>query len=44
MNLLIYKTERVTDTESKLMVTQGKGVSRDKPGDWDGRIHATVYR
>ena len=35
-NELIYKTERVTDTENKLMVTRGEGRwgGREKLGDW----------
>ena len=33
--LIIYRTEIVTDVENKLMGYQGKGVGRDKLGDWD---------
>ena len=34
-NELIYKTNRLTDIENKLMVTKGKGGGRDKLGAQD---------
>ena len=39
---LIYKTERVTDRENKLMVTRGgRG---DKLEDWHWHTHTTIYK
>ena len=45
-NKLIYKTNRVTDVENKLMVTGGEreGAGRDKLGDWDRHIHTIIYK
>ena len=41
-NELIYKTERVTDRENKLMVTRGgRG---DKLEDWHWHTHTTIYK
>ena len=34
-NELIYKTNRITGVENKLMVTKGKAGVRDKQADWD---------
>ena len=34
-NELIYKTNRSTDMENKLMVTKGERRGRDKLGVWD---------
>ena len=34
-NELIYKTNRLTDTDNKLMFTKGEGGERDKLGVWD---------
>ena len=39
----LQNRNRVTDVESKLMVTRGK-VGRDKLGDWDWHIHYYIYK
>ena len=49
-NELIYKTERFTDFENKLLVSKGKpgemgvGGRRDQPGAWEERTHTAVYK
>ena len=35
---------RVTDVKNKLTVTRGKGVGKDKLGDWDRRIRTTIHK
>ena len=42
-NELIYKTDRFTDVENKLMVSSGKRWI-DKLGGWDGHIQTTIYK
>ena len=42
-NKPIYKAERVTDVENKLMVRKGKDRGGDKLGDGDRHIHTTIY-
>ena len=39
----LQNRNRVIDVENKLMVTRGEG-ERDKLGDWDWHIHATIYK
>ena len=40
----LQNRSRVTDVENKLIVTKGEGEERDKLGDWDWHIHATIYK
>ena len=38
----IYKTNRLTDLENKLMVTRGKGRGRDRLGGW--HVHIAIFK
>ena len=43
-NKLIYKTEIESQIQKTNMITMGgRGGRRDKLGDWDWHIHATIY-
>jgi hypothetical protein len=43
-NELMCKTETGSQTEYKVMVTQGEGAGKDKPGLWDEQVQATIYK
>ena len=43
-NELIYKTERLTDIENKLMVTKGEVGERYKLRVWELEMHTTTYK
>ena len=44
-NELIYKTNRFTDIENKVMLTTAeKGWGWDKPGIWNYQIQTTMYK
>ena len=43
-NELIYKTNRLTDIENKLMVFREGKVGRDKLGVCDEQVHTTIYK
>ena len=44
INVIPWILMSVSEEENKLMVTGGKGVGRDKLGDWDWHIHTAPYK